>query len=70
MDIVEIVVLTCNTNSESSNTLFSTIYKGFAKKKCLDMMVIGRVGVGLSLSEPTDLKHCQNRPGLPTPTNR
>ena len=47
-------------NSESSNTLISTIFQGFAPKKFLHMMFRGRVGVGLSLLEPTDLKHCQN----------
>ena len=29
------------------------------------MLPIGRVGVGLSLSEPTNLKHCQYLPHLP-----
>ena len=28
----------------------------------------GRIGVGLSLPEPTYLNLCQNRPDLPTPT--
>ena len=57
---MDVLISTTNINSESSNsTLVSMIYKGFAKK-FLHLIFRGRVGVGYSLSEPTNLKHCQN----------
>ena len=57
---MDVLISTTNINSKSSNsTLVSMIYKGFAKK-FLHLIFRGRVGVGHSLSEPTNLKHCQN----------
>ena len=53
-------------NSESSDTLISTIFQGFAPKKFLHMMCRGMVGLGLSLPEPTYLKHYN---ALPVPTS-
>ena len=68
---MDVLISTTNLNSKSSNsTLVSMIYKGFANKTLTyDFRV--RVGVGYSLSEPTNLKHCQNTyRHLPTSRSR
>ena len=44
------------------------IYIQFFSSNCKYNHAIGRVGVGLSLPEPTYLKHCQYQPTLHLPT--